>query len=272
MTIFICIERAYNRLLLCALFALLTGCGSCEKTPGPGGNWSAGVNGDILEIAYGSGTNYPQYAALHLNSGYLRMIYGKDAGWGTSVVIMPSFWSGGKYYQGSAMNATVDKDGADLVVKFDGSISTLAVRGSIRFSPPTDNSLKAMVKVSTSGNLALDSRPGEAFKPVMLSSMHIAPDTWDAQSAFVSHQTYSLLQIGWIVTTSVEEKIFGLHGGTSFWKKNAPTIEVELSDALPITGWVTQSADPNDDNVGFWCAADKILSSWSYTITAKSTQ
>ena len=54
--------------------------------------WSVSRNGNILEISYGSDSDYPQYAALHLDSSYLRMNYGPGSGWGTSVVLFPSFW------------------------------------------------------------------------------------------------------------------------------------------------------------------------------------
>jgi hypothetical protein len=42
---------------------------------------------------------------------------------------------------------------------------------------------------------------------------------------------------------------FGLNGGTSSWKTNAPSIDVVLNEALQVAGWVTQSSDPNDDNI-----------------------
>jgi hypothetical protein len=49
--------------------------------------------------------------------------------------------------------------------------------------------------------------------------------------------------------------------------------QIELSppsgDSIVITGWVTASVDPNDDNAGFWCASEGFLASWSYTVTAR---
>jgi hypothetical protein len=38
---------------------------------------------------------------------------------------------------------------------------------------------------------------------------------------------------------------FGLLGGTSSWKTNAPTIQVTLDRSLQVTGWVTQDINPN---------------------------
>lgn len=54
-------------------------------------------------------------------------------------------------------------------------------------------------------------------------------------------------------------------------RPDSSQIELSLSfgDSIDITGWVTASADPNYDNVGFWCASEGLLASWSYTVTAR---
>jgi hypothetical protein len=41
-------------------------------------------------------------------------------------------------------------------------------------------------------SMALDRRPGEAFKLVPLSSMRVAPDRWDASAALVGAQAFPL--------------------------------------------------------------------------------
>jgi hypothetical protein len=61
---------------------------------------------------------------------------------------------------------------------------------------------------------------------------------------------------------------FGLYGGTSSWKTNAPTTTVDVSSGLQIAGWVTTDTNPNDDNVGYWAASDHVLGSWQYTVTS----
>ncbi|MCS7105408.1 MAG: hypothetical protein NZ954_07615 [Thermofilaceae archaeon] len=43
-------------------------------------SWSITQKGDILQIAYGMRGSYPQYAALHLDSGYFRVNYGPESG------------------------------------------------------------------------------------------------------------------------------------------------------------------------------------------------
>jgi hypothetical protein len=149
-------------------------------------------------------------------------------------------------------------------------MTTLNLQGEVRISPPANNSISAIISMTTSGSVTLDNRTNEAFKPVMLSSMHISSDNWDAQSAFVGSQTYQLPDNGWIISPAVNSVKFGLNGGTSKWKTNAPTVEITLDQSRLITGWVTSSTDPNDDNVGFWAASDTLLSNWSYTIISKA--
>lgn len=261
------IENKYPKLFalltsIC-MVVILSGCANDELS------WSVTQRGSIVEVAYGKGADFPQYAAIHLESGYFRMNYGPESGWGTSIILLPSFWENGAYYQGAPISYTWRTEGSDLLFSFAGNISNLNVSGIIRIAPPSQNLLSAIISVNVDGNAELDNRPSEAFKPVMLSSMHISPSIWDAQLAYVASQPFEIPEKGWIIQPSVEGTVFGLKGGTSDWKTNAPTIEVTLDQSLQITGWVTPSSNPNDDNVGFWAASDQIIRSWQYTVVAK---
>jgi len=231
-----------------------------------------------LQIAYGSGGHFPQYGALHLNDSYFRLNYGSTSGWGTSVILLPVFWSQARcppsgLCQGSPITVTWQVEDDDLVLFVEGAIGGLSVSSEMRLSPPVGNAIAADVTTSVAGDVPLDDRPGEAFKPVMLSSMHISDRAWDARAAYVDSHTYPIPTPkkgtgAWIVWPPVVGDSFGLRGGTSCWKTNAPTIEVELDRPLQITGWVTGTDDPNDDNVGFWAASNEVLSSWSYEFKA----
>ena len=230
--------------------------------------WSVTRNGNILQINYGSGTSFPQYAALHTDDGFFRMNTGPASGWGTSVMILPCFWSGGRNVQGAPVTATWRTEGADLVVSFSATISTLAVQGEIRLQPPGQNVLTATVTVTVDGSVSLDQRPGEAFKPVMLASMRVSASMWDARAAFVDAASFQIPEEGWIVQPVVRSTFFGLTGGTSAWKTNAPTIDVLMDQTLQVTGWVKRTTDANDDNIGFWGATDDILRRWQYRLRA----
>jgi hypothetical protein len=240
--------------------------------PAVPGKWSVTENGDVLEIAYGSGADFPQYGALHLDSSYLRLTYGPDGGWGTSVILVPPFWSGGIYYQGAPIVCKWEVVGANLVLHIAGVSGGLGVAEEVVIFPPASNAIAAAVSVALTPSVPLDVRPGEAFKPVMLSSMHVSADQWDAQSAFVGPRLFPIPDSGWIISPldAIAGQVFGLNGGTSAWKTNAPTVMIALDVPRQMCGWVTASSDPNDDNVGLWAASDAIIPSYHYIIVAKA--
>lgn len=231
-------------------------------------SWSVAQRANVVEVGHGSGSDFPQHAALHTDSSFLRLNYGPGSGWGSSLILLPSLWNAGRYYQGAAITTTWRHDGADLVILFEGNIASLHAHGQIRLPPPGPNLISAMVRVHTHGTASLDDRPGEAFKPVALSSMHMSGGRWDAESARIEGQPYRLPARGWIIDQPVTGRTFGLSGGSSNWKTRAPTLAIELSRRLSITGWKTGSSDPNDDNLSIWAAAGHALSSWEYTVTA----
>ncbi|MBU1863771.1 MAG: hypothetical protein KKH94_08935 [Candidatus Omnitrophica bacterium] len=231
--------------------------------------WSVTKAGTILQIGYGSRKHFAQYAALHLDSSYFRMNYGPDSGWGTSVVILPSLWTRGTYIQGGAVSCTWTVEGDYLSIDFTGQIATLKASGTIRISPPRRNMLIAKVNVSVDGDVPLDYHRGESFKPMFLSSMKISDTQWDTQQVWCGTKSFSIPREGWSNKMSRKGKHFGLKGGTSDWKKNAPTITIRLSKQMHIQGWVTKSDNPNHDNVGLWAASKDVQPAWSYTIVAK---
>lgn len=245
---------------------------TATATPTPvTSTWNVSQNGHILQIAYGSGASYPQYGALDVSSGYFRLNYGPGSGWGTSIALLPAFWSKtacapGGYCQGAPVTPFWRVVGADLAIMLQGTIGGLHVSTSMRLLPPTKNSITAQVVTTVQGSVSLDKRPGEAYKPVMLSSMHISSSQWDAQFAYAGGNTIAFPASGWIVQPPVNAQNFGLQGGTSSWKTNAPTVKITLDRSLQVTGWLTADNNPNDDNVGFWPATDTVLPSWSYVI------
>lgn len=232
-------------------------------------DWSVNQNGNLLEISYGSNGNYPQYAVLDLASSYFRMNYGPTSGWGTSIDTMPSYWSGGNLYQGYGVGASSAVNGGELVLTVDGTSNTLATHETITLSAPSNNSITAQVAAAVTGDIQLDNRPGEAFKPVFLSSMHDSDTSWDASAPFVGSTQYAFPSGGWIIppTPQVVDTRFGLLGGTSTWKTNAPTVTVDFAQPIQVAGWLTTDNNPNDDNVGFWGASDTVMHSFSYKLT-----
>src|SRR2546423_624850 len=123
--------------------------------------WNANSHQQILEICYGIGSHHPQYAALHLDSGYFRLVYGEESGWGTSVSLLPCLWTGGRYYQGAAVQAKWQPGGADLMVSITGEIGGLSVEGEVRIGAPDPSGRSAVAEVSMRcrGDVTLDRRP-----------------------------------------------------------------------------------------------------------------
>lgn len=240
--------------------------------------WHVEQIGDAVRIFYKRGSDYLQYGAIDLASSYLRLNSGAGSGWGTSIVLLPSFWSNQVYYQGSRVRIIgmmCLPKGQNLGILMAGTIATLRVYVQMVLYPPTLSSITARIVGSAQPTtpLTIDNRPGEAFKPVMLSSMRISTTQWDTSSAFAGSQSFPIPANSWIISpqSSTVAVTFGLRGGTSSWKTRAPTIRINLSQPMQIAGWVTPSNDPNDDNVGLWAASDTLLSSWRYQIVASRT-
>jgi hypothetical protein len=232
-------------------------------------SWSVAQRGHIIEAGYGSDSDFPQYAALHTDSSFLRLNYGPRSAWGTSIVLLPSLWLGGSYHQGAHITVDWRHKDTDLLMSFNGSISTLQVEGEIQLKPPGANSISGTVMVKVDGEVDLDCRPGEAFKPVALSSMHVAANHWDARSAQIDTQPIQIPDRGWLIGSSALGRRFELKGGSSAWKANAPTISIVMEKAWELAGWKGDSVDPDDDDLSLWAAADHVPRFWKYAFTAR---
>jgi hypothetical protein len=57
------------------------------------------------------------------------MIYGTAAEWGTSIVVIPAFWSGGALHQGAPIGVQTHVAGNELVISVSGVISGLNFAG-----------------------------------------------------------------------------------------------------------------------------------------------
>ena len=252
--------------------------------------WVVSTVGNSLNISYvlRDGTA-PQFGVLDLASSYLRLNTGLPNSWGTSIILLPAFWlktdkvcrdaqhnTATMYCQGAAVKAQTHSAGDVLVIDITGVIGGLSVKTRLVLDPPTASnpsvvtpvSMHAHVTATTTGQVALDTtRTNEIFKPVMLSSMHASSTQWDASAATAGEQTYQIPSTGWIIYPATTATTFGLVGGHSAWKANAPTVAITLDSVMGITGKVDGDTNPNDESVGFWAASDHALPGWSYDIT-----
>src|SRR5665213_391112 len=114
--------------------------------------WSlhyAGKANSELRIGYGTKKHSPQYAVLHTNDSYFRLSCGPECEWGTSVVTMPIFWSGGQLHQGIKVAVNGSVTGDTLVLMLSGKFKSLQVSQSIALMPPVRQSLAARVEART---------------------------------------------------------------------------------------------------------------------------
>jgi len=304
MKFLIFIKKYISYITLLSLFIFIIGC-KATPTPTPPtptpekvdiiqtiGKWKTieRVKTQLLEIYYNrssdSNEDYAQYGVIDLKSSYFRLNYGPQSLWGTSVCIFPPFWkkegTTATYYQGCPITYAINKSTnpnqtEQLVLDLTGTNQGIYISGWLTINPPEGNSImaKIYILVQNTNNITIDfeNHPNEAFKPVFISSMRINDQNWDANFAFAGSQKYTIPASGLFINPPVSATIFGVEGGTSDWQKqngNLPciSIKIELNKQMNITGFVTSSNNPNDDNVGFWAATSKFSSSWEYTITA----
>ena len=238
-------------------------------------------NGRVMEIAYGRDKHFPQVAALHLDSSYLRLNCGPGSTWGTSVILLPVVWEAGKAgpTQGGRIRVTASRTpGGELLCGFFGAIAGLDVEGSLRFYPPDANGFCVDVRVCVNGKAVLNlDYADEAFKTVMLSSMYLDDDCWDTDRAYVGAAAFALPAYdAWIVPTPQTNDTLGLRGGVSKWQEGlpAPTIDILSPCPMRISGWISRpdagaGGGPNSDNVALWASESHVRPAWEYRITAR---
>lgn len=229
--------------------------------------WSVDNSSTIMTASYGQ----YQYFAFDKASGYVRLITGPDSGWGTSVLVLPSFWEGGRLNQGGSTSLTTSISGTTLTVKFTSQIRRLKFKGEMKIYAPFNNQIVADVKMTrTRGRVNLDNnRPGEAFRPVFLSSMRVSSTQWDTQGAYDGINYSGIPTSGLIFNANNTSSRITLDGGSNSWKTNAPTVDIYFDRELTAMGYVTPSNDPNDDNVGLWLGTQNLIRTFNYRIVSR---
>ncbi len=235
----------------------------------------------LTDITYGSGADFPVFASLDTKSSYFRMVHSKTAGFATSFVLLPIVWSNtsacplGGLCQGAKVSVAYERVGPNLRLTMVGTIAkNLRSTVKVTLSPPVRGHIRADVVVRNEGDIALNTARGaETFKAVFLSSMKVGPARWDAKTAFAGPRSNIQFVEGNLLTPApgYSAAVWGVNGGSNAWKTNASTVEVR-SGTIPcsVNGYVTPSANPNDDNIGMWCGSSKLLRSYSYSVTYRA--
>jgi hypothetical protein len=241
-----------------------------ERIPCDALSWSLAWRGDVLEAGFGHGDHFPQYLAIHADSGFLRLNGGSDSNWGTSIVVLPSLWEDGQYHQGAPISVASKISQSTLILSFSASLAHLHVLGKVRLRQPEADGIACDVWVKLEGDVRLDRRQREAFKPVFASSMHVSDELWDVESIRIDSRPFAIPERGWVIKPVTKGRRIILNGGSSRWKRRAPSVEIELDDCMEIAGWKTPSTNPDDDNIGVWAAADHVMRGWHYVIRART--
>ena len=120
----------------------------------------------MLEAGFGHGDHFPQYVAFHADSGFLRLNGGPGSDWGTSVVVLPSFWEGGRYHQGGPISVTSQASQSSLMLSFLGSVSGLRVLGEVHVRQPETADLN--LPTNRTAQRDLDSEPARGANAVFV--------------------------------------------------------------------------------------------------------
>jgi len=276
----------------------------------PEGNMTISINngpnqsGSFLALhhAIASGKSWPATFSIY-SSGYMRLVPVTEPAthFGTSVILGPAYWSGYMYFHNPKID-TVHVEGdlqdADVItITALGHLGSLDVEYTIHLSKPSDELVSCKVtqvakwceNVTINAN-RLESHQG--FKLFQFSSMFVDGNYHDANSArynsaygFVATELSNNNGLVFSNPNPLGEPWLEVaHTDTDGWQGATPSVLVALDNTAFVSeytpqGWVTQTQDENDDNVGVWLnwdsspttykAGDKITS--NYTITASCT-
>jgi len=225
-----------------------------------------------------------QVLAIHTHDGYLRAAPGTS--WGTSVIILPCvrIAPATVIHGGTIESWEFGSVGTSSVCKLKARGGPFTYECNLIIQPPYNNQICLDISMIVTGNVELDqSLPGEAFKPVFLSSMFQGEDGLDCICAYNGKDWTAIPNNGWIFTpktegsritlegkttqrSSEDHKIFNLKEGKPAVENIAPTVDIYFDRTLKTCGWVTPSTDLNRDNVGLWFGSNEILYRYSYRL------
>jgi len=232
--------------------------------------------------------SWPEVAVFY-PSGFIRLkeAANPDVKFGTSVILGPAYWNETNYTH----NANIKEiriDTTDLPSKIILNLSAIQPNFNINYSiqlfDPTENYMKIYVNQSYTCTKQFNINPAkfaqhEGFKLVQFSSMYINDTFHDSDGARYVDNDQGLK---WINFSSIGKDTFifstqgtlgqhwieSTHSDDFGWQNNTPNVIVEFEDpqiAGNITpqGWIANTSNPNDDNVGLWAHYDGSITNWS---------
>ncbi|HLF27526.1 MAG TPA: carbohydrate binding domain-containing protein [Anaerolineae bacterium] len=260
-------------------------------------------NAALVRIYHKSqnGPGAPQVAVLYA-SGYVRLKQNADPAspipFGSSFILGPAYWSNSStYYHHPQLNQlTIDTTwlpNGPLRLQAIGTNHAFNVAYELVMPPPRDRQTRLHVSqtyTAAAGVTIPSARRNErqGFKLMQVSSMFInqgsvcaggQTDCHDSNAArfigddLVRHQVaFSGVTPSAFIFSSTRPLsntwLDVLHTDDQSWQGNTPNVRIAL-DTRPLTrtitpqGWISATANPNDDNVGLWLHDDGLASqSW----------
>lgn len=210
--------------------------------------------------------SWPEVAVLY-SSGYLRLKPPRipDNLFGSSFVLGPSYWEDGKYYHNPQIKE-VRLTSSLTSWKVAAENNDFLMNYKIQISPKSKVNIAIITeKIEAKKDVQLDTsriNSSEAFKVVQVSSMYINNNTHDAEYAKYLDDSKNLNKVflknenGFIFSQAVKLKkiLFDLvnteTGGA--WQPPSITVSVNKLKNAFIQGYVAETSNSNNDNVGIW--------------------
>lgn len=233
--------------------------------------------------------SWPTVAAIYA-SGYIRLKECRepDINFGTSFVLGPAYWEGGIYHHHPQLKEvhinTCGASSSPLSLEIIADMEHLNITYNITMSEPTREVMELYVEQTfeVANPFVLDEsrfENHEGFKLVQFSSMYIDDYYHDSDGVRYIDET------GKLVTVKFQEIGKGrfifdgpqklgrnwfecMHSDDEGWQGNTPNCVILLDDPLLATectpqGWIRDTSDPNDDNVGLWIHFDNASLEWN---------
>lgn len=238
-----------------------------------------------------AGLSIPQVAVIYA-SGYVRLKQNADPSppipFGSSFVLGPAYWSDAATYHHNPQLARLTIDTSwlphgPLRMQASGANADFAVAYALDLPPPRDRQTRLHVTQTFTATAPITIDPTrraehQGLKLVQVSSMFIPPSAACAGGAqadcrdsdavrFIAadgarrQANFADLTLPGLILQNPpplgETWLDTLHLDDAGWQGNTPNMRIAL-DELPagrtITtqGYITDTTDPNDDNVGVW--------------------
>jgi len=233
--------------------------------------------------------SWPIVAAIYA-SGYVRLKECRepDINFGTSFVLGPAYWEGGIYHHHPQIKeAHINTGGTSsspLSLEIIADMEHLNITYNITMSEPTREDIELDVEqiFEVVNPFVLDKsrfENHEGFKLVQFSSMYIDDYYHDSDAVRYIDETEKLVAVkcqeigkGRLIfddPQKVGRNWFEcMHSDDEGWQGNTPNCVILLDDPLLATectpqGWIRDTSDPNDDNVGLWIHLDNASLEWN---------